>query len=175
MITWELIATISVFNFVMYITPGPNNSILAASGIKFGFVKSIPNILGVPTGHCIQLALICLGLGKSVHAVPPIAGDIKIHGAAYLFVFSFGKCLVHWIFTSTEKKSSPLRYYEAILFQFVNAKAWFILHYRGIIILSWKTKSHRWHDFHVNDVHDNKSAVHKRMGFWRKHYPLLSN
>ena len=47
----------------MYVTPGPNNSILTASGIKFGFAKSIPNVLGIPTGHGLQLALVCLGLG----------------------------------------------------------------------------------------------------------------
>ena len=36
MITWELIVAISAYNFVMYATPGPNNSILTTSGIKFG-------------------------------------------------------------------------------------------------------------------------------------------
>ena len=33
MITWELIVAISAYNFVMYATPGPNNSILTTSGI----------------------------------------------------------------------------------------------------------------------------------------------
>ena len=37
-----LIALISYY-FVMYVTPGPNNSILTASSIKYGFVKTIPN------------------------------------------------------------------------------------------------------------------------------------
>ena len=64
MITWELILAISAYNFVMYVTPGPNNSILTASGIKFGFFRSVPNIFGIPTGHGIQLALVCLGLGS---------------------------------------------------------------------------------------------------------------
>ena len=125
MITWELIATISVFNFVMYITPGPNNSILAASGIKFGFVKSIPNILGVPTGHCIQLALICLGLGSLFTQFPLLLVILKYMGAAYLLYLAW-KMLGSLNISSTEKKSSPLRYYEAILFQFFNTKAWVI-------------------------------------------------
>ena len=64
MITWELILALAVYNFIMYATPGPNNSILTASGIKFGFTKSIPNIFGIPTGHGLQLALVCLGLGS---------------------------------------------------------------------------------------------------------------
>ena len=50
MISWELIVALAIYNFIMYVTPGPNNSILTASGIKFGFVRSIPNVLGIPTG-----------------------------------------------------------------------------------------------------------------------------
>ena len=64
MITWELILALAVYNFIMYATPGPNNSILTASGIKFGFSRSIPNIFGIPTGHGLQLALVCFGLGS---------------------------------------------------------------------------------------------------------------
>ena len=45
MITWELILALAIYNFIMYVTPGPNNSILTASGIKFGFARSIPNVL----------------------------------------------------------------------------------------------------------------------------------
>ena len=64
MITWELILALAVYNFIMYATPGPNNSILTTSGLKFGFVRSIPNVLGIPTGHGLQLALVCLGLHR---------------------------------------------------------------------------------------------------------------
>ena len=62
MISFELLVAISVYYFIMYATPGPNNSILTASGIKFGFIRTIPNIFGIPTGHGIQLVLVCFGL-----------------------------------------------------------------------------------------------------------------
>ena len=75
MISWELIAALAVYNFIMYVTPGPNNSILTASGIKFGFIRSIPNIFGIPSGHGLQLALVCLGLG-SLFITYPILYDI---------------------------------------------------------------------------------------------------
>ena len=58
MINLELVLAISSFYFVMYVTPGPNNSILTASGIKFGFFRTIPNIFGISCGHGIQLALV---------------------------------------------------------------------------------------------------------------------
>ena len=125
MITWELILAISVYNFVMYVTPGPNNSILTASGIKFGFNQSIPNILGIPTGHGIQLALVCLGLGSLFNYFPFLIDILKYFGAAYILYLSwriFGSLGV----LESNDRQRPLKYYEAILFQFVNPKAWII-------------------------------------------------
>ena len=125
MITWELILAISAYNFVMYVTPGPNNSILTASGIKFGFFRSIPNILGIPTGHGLQLALVCLGLGSLFAAFPVLLDILRYVGAAYILYLAY-KMFGSLNITASEDKSRPLKYYEAILFQFVNPKAWVI-------------------------------------------------
>ncbi len=125
MITWELIATISVYYFVMYATPGPNNSILTASGIKFGFVRSVPNIVGISSGHGIQLALVCFGLGSLFTQFPILFEVLKYIGACYLLYLAW-KMFGSLNISITEEKSSPLKYYEAILFQFVNPKAWVI-------------------------------------------------
>ena len=125
MITWELIATISVYYFVMYVTPGPNNSILTASGIKFGFIRSIPNIIGISSGHGLQLALVCFGLGSLFSQFPILLEVLKYIGACYLLYLAW-KMFGSLNISRTEEKSSPLKYYEAILFQFVNPKAWVI-------------------------------------------------
>ena len=125
MITFELLAAISIYYVIMYATPGPNNSILTASGIKFGFTRTIPNILGIPTGHGIQLTLVCFGLGSLFLQFPILLNMLKYIGATYLLYLAwkmFGSLNVKTI----EDKSAPLKYYEAILFQFVNPKAWVI-------------------------------------------------
>ena len=125
MITWELIAAISVYYFVMYATPGPNNSILTASGIKFGFIRSIPNIIGISSGHGLQLALVCFGLGSLFTQFPILLEVLKYIGACYLLYLAW-KMFGSLNISITEEKSSPLKYHEAILFQFVNPKAWVI-------------------------------------------------
>ena len=125
MISWELIATISVYYFVMYATPGPNNSILTASGIKFGFIRSIPNIIGISSGHGVQLALVCFGLGSLFTQFPILLEVLKYIGACYLLYLAW-KMFGSLNISMTEEKSSPLKYHEAILFQFVNPKAWVI-------------------------------------------------
>ncbi len=125
MITWELILAVATYNFVMYVTPGPNNSILTTSGIKFGFIRSVPNILGIPTGHGLQLALVCLGLGSLFTTFPVLLDILSYVGAAYILYLAY-KMFGSLNIASTEEKSRPLKYYEAILFQFVNPKAWVI-------------------------------------------------
>ena len=125
MITWELILAISIYYFVMYATPGPNNSILTASGIKFGFIRSIPNIIGISSGHGLQLALVCFGLGSLFSQFPILLEVLKYIGACYLLYLAW-KMFGSLNISRTEEKSSPLKYYEAILFQFVNPKAWVI-------------------------------------------------
>ena len=125
MITWELIIAVATYNFVMYVTPGPNNAILTASGIKFGFIRTLPNLFGIPTGHGLQLMLVCLGLGSLFIAFPILLEILRYVGATYLLYLSykmFGSLNVN----IKENKSRPLTFFEAIIFQFVNPKAWII-------------------------------------------------
>ena len=124
MITAELFFALLGYYFVMYITPGPNNTMLTASGIKFGFVKTIPHLIGVSTGHGIQLILVCIGLGTIFEKYPIIQDTLKWIGAAYLLYLAwkmFGSLKV-----GNNQANNPLRFYEAIIFQFVNPKAWVI-------------------------------------------------
>ena len=125
MISWELILALAVYNFIMYATPGPNNSILTASGIKFGFIRSIPNVLGIPTGHGLQLALVCLGLGSLFIKYPIFFDVLRYVGSAYILYLAY-KMFGSLNISKSEDRSRPLNYYEAILFQFVNPKAWVI-------------------------------------------------
>ena len=125
MITWELIIAVATYNFVMYVTPGPNNAILTASGIKFGFIRTLPNLFGIPTGHGLQLMLVCLGLGSLFIAFPILLEILRYVGATYLLYLSykmFGSLNVN----IKKDKSRPLTFFEAIIFQFVNPKAWII-------------------------------------------------
>ena len=80
-----LFALISYY-FVMYITPGPNNAMVLASGLKFGFLKSIPHISGITIGHVIQLILVCFGLGKIFVMFPFLQNILKILCSIYLLL-----------------------------------------------------------------------------------------
>ena len=108
MITFALFSALATFYFTMFVTPGPNNSILTASGIKYGFFRSVPNIFGIPTGHGFQLALVCLGLGSLFTQFPILLDILRYIGAAYIIYLAyrmFGSLNIN----SAEEKSRPLK------------------------------------------------------------------
>ncbi len=117
------IALIS-FYFVMYVTPGPNNSMVLTSGIKFGYLKTIPHMSGITIGHVLQVILVCLGLGKLFEIFPQIQNILKILCGIYLL--HLGYKIIGSFSKIKEDNSRPLKFYEAALFQLINPKAWTI-------------------------------------------------
>ena len=112
------------FYFVMYVTPGPNNAMVLTSGIKFGFLKTIPHMSGITIGHITQLVLVCFGLGKIFQIFPEIQTILKIICAAYLLYLGYK--IIGSFSKIKEDDSRPLKFHEAALFQIVNPKAWTI-------------------------------------------------
>ena len=108
----------------MYITPGPNNAMILASGIKFGFKRTIPVILGITVGHNFQLLLVCSGFGKVFKIFPEIQIVLKVLCAAYLVYLSYQ---ILGSFNKIKNKNvKPIKFYQAALFQILNPKAWSI-------------------------------------------------
>ena len=124
MINFALFSALSAFYFTMFITPGPYNAMLTASGMKFGFIRTLPHLIGIPLGHIFQIGLVCFGLAKLFLIYPQIQMYMKILCFLYLLYLSW-KMIGSF---SLDKKESgrPLRLYEASLFQFINPKAWSI-------------------------------------------------
>ena len=120
----NLIFALVSFYFVMYVTPGPNNAMVLASGLKFGFFRSIPHMTGITIGHVTQLILVCLGLGKIFQIYPEIQSILKILCSIYLIYLAYK--IVGSFNKLKDDDSRPLKFYEAALFQIVNPKAWTI-------------------------------------------------
>ena len=125
MITTELTFALISFYFVMFVTPGPNNVMLFASGVKYGFKKTIPHIFGIPLGHFFQISLISMGLGFVFQTYPMAQQILKVLGCLYLFFLAyrmFGSLSIK----ESKETGRPLRFYEAALFQILNPKAWVV-------------------------------------------------
>ena len=122
MITFSLWSALIVYYFVRFATPGPNNAMLTASGMKFGFLRTLPHILGIPLGHFIQITLVCYGLGTVFVKFPQIQFYMKFLCFLYLIYLSWK--MLGSISVVKKESGRPLKFYEASLFQFINPKAW---------------------------------------------------
>ena len=53
--THDALIALVAFAFVTSVTPGPNNMMLLASGVNFGFRRTVPHMLGISMGHALSL------------------------------------------------------------------------------------------------------------------------
>ena len=124
MINFALFSALSAFYFTMFITPGPNNAMLTASGIKFGFKRTLPHAFGIPFGHIIQITLVCFGLGSLFQKYPSIQFYLK--WLCFFYLLFLGWKILGSLSNTDKDTGRPLKFYEAALFQFINPKAWVV-------------------------------------------------
>ncbi|EPH0528243.1 lysE type translocator family protein [Pseudomonas aeruginosa] len=120
----DLLLAFSLFAFVTSVTPGPNNTMLLASGVNFGFVRSIPHILGISCGFFIMVMAVGFGLGTVFEAYPVLYTILRYVGAAYLLYLAWKIATSGPAGNDLEGRGKPLSYWGAAAFQWVNPKAW---------------------------------------------------
>lgn len=124
MIDIKLFIALISYYFVMFATPGPNNAMLTASGIKFGFQKTLPHLLGIPFGHVIQITMVCFGLGSVFQKFPQI--QLYLKWVCFFYLIYLGWKILGSISSNEKESGRPLKFFEAALFQFINPKAWVV-------------------------------------------------
>lgn len=120
---FELYLALVLFAFVSSVTPGPNNIMLLASGANFGFIKTIPHMLGISIGHVFMTILIGTLIMEIFKLYPITFIILKIFCGIYLIYFAWK---IATISINKEDKSTgkPFSFYQAAIFQWVNPKAW---------------------------------------------------
>jgi threonine/homoserine/homoserine lactone efflux protein len=112
-----------LFAFTTSITPGPNNMMLFASGVNFGFRRTIPHMLGIGAGFLSLLLGVGLGLGALLQVVPAVYTVLKFAGGAYL-VWIAWKIATSRSLSEKQSGSTPMSFGAAAAFQWINPKAW---------------------------------------------------
>ena len=124
MINFALFSALAAFYFTMFFTPGPNNAMLTASGMKFGFTRTLPHLIGISLGHVLQIGLTCFGLANLFLIYPQVQFYMKI--LSFLYLLYLGWKMIGSFSSMQKETGRPLKFYEASLFQFINPKAWSI-------------------------------------------------
>jgi threonine/homoserine/homoserine lactone efflux protein len=124
--TAELMLAFAGFAFVGSITPGPNNAMLLASGLNYGFRRTVPHIAGISLGCVAMLVLVGLGLGAVFEAVPVLYTTLRYAGAAYLLWLAWNIARSGPM-AYRPASGRPMTFWQAAVFQWVNPKAWILV------------------------------------------------
>jgi threonine/homoserine/homoserine lactone efflux protein len=121
-----LIITSLPFLATMGFTPGPNNILVASSGVNFGFRATIPHILGVTVGYPVMLLLVGIGLANIFTRVPQIHAVLKYLCIGYLLYLAWRIAFAPIADEQARRASKPLTFMQAAAFQWVNGKGWVV-------------------------------------------------
>jgi threonine/homoserine/homoserine lactone efflux protein len=120
----DLLLGFALFALVTSITPGPNNTMLLASGVNFGFNRTIPHMLGITCGFFVLVVAVGFGLGAVFQTYPLLYSVLRYVGAAYLLYLAWKIAHSGPVSEREKGESKPISYLGAAAFQWVNPKAW---------------------------------------------------
>jgi threonine/homoserine/homoserine lactone efflux protein len=120
-----LILTSIPFLASMGFTPGPNNILVASSGVNFGFKATIPHILGITVGYPLMLLLVGLGLVKIFVTLPEVHLVLKYVCIVYLLYLAW-KIANAAAISDSRKAAKPMTFLQGVAFQWVNGKGWVV-------------------------------------------------
>ena len=106
----------------MSVTPGPNNLMLAASGVNFGFRRTVPHMLGVSIGHGFQVCIVAGLLAWMLAWLEALRQVLVGAGCGYLLWLAWRQARAGE--PGQGQRTQPLGFVGAALFQWVNPKAW---------------------------------------------------
>ncbi|RMU32768.1 Amino acid transporter LysE [Pseudomonas avellanae] len=123
-LSFDLLLAFALFAFVTSVTPGPNNMMLLASGVNFGFSRTLPHMLGISIGFFILVLAVGFGLGSVFKAWPILYTVLRYVGAAYLLYLAWKIATSGPAAENVDSQGKPFSFMSAALFQWVNPKAW---------------------------------------------------
>ncbi len=140
---------------VSSITPGPNNTMLMASGVHFGYRRTLAHLMGVQLGFGFMLIAVGLGLHAVLAQFPAFYDVVRFAGGAYMVWMAWSLAsarpavrmqgdIAHsepkvpalqaasvlaahprrQALEGAQDEARPLGFWGAVLFQWVNPKAW---------------------------------------------------
>ncbi|HMD30088.1 MAG TPA: LysE family translocator [Steroidobacteraceae bacterium] len=120
-----LIITSFPFLISMGFTPGPNNILVASSGVNFGFRATIPHMLGITLGFPLMLLIVGLGLARIFIALPALHALLKYLCIAYMLYLAWRIAAASAI-DEARRTLKPLTFIQGAAVQWVNGKGWVV-------------------------------------------------
>ncbi|MBX9348517.1 LysE family translocator [Chromobacterium vaccinii] len=118
---------------LMSITPGPNNLMLASSGVNFGFRRTVPHMLGISLGCALQVFIVAMLLAQMLGWLSAWRLPLAVAGCVYLLWLSWQ--IARSGQPEAREQARPLGFVGAALFQWLNPKAWVMVLNASILFM----------------------------------------
>ena len=105
-------------------TPGPNNALLASSGARFGYIRTLPHIVGVVSGFGLMLFIIAIGLSEVFRNLPLLREGLRYLGALILLWLAYKIATAPFGGNGKPGADKPWGFFKGAAFQWINPKAW---------------------------------------------------
>ena len=119
----DSLITLTILAATAAFTPGPNNALVASSGVNFGYRRSLPHIMGIAFGFSAMIFIVGLFLGELFQRSLLLREILRWTGVA-LLLFVAWKLARSGGIGSKSGTPRPFKFVEAAAFQWVNPKGW---------------------------------------------------
>ena len=123
-LTSSFVLPILTFAIATAFSPGPNNIMLLSSGLNFGYKRTLALISGIMLGFSFMVIAVGLGIGELFEIFPWFYTLLKVIGVLYLLWMAVQIAQTKGTLSTTKSEQKPFTFLQAILFQWVNPKAW---------------------------------------------------
>lgn len=112
--------TLVPFALITLFTPGPNTILAATMGVRFGYRRTLPLLLGIWTGFFLVFAVCMMLAATLLRTIEQFERIISVVGAIYILYLAYRTFKLSYELKGDEQ--DPLRFSNGLLLQLINPK-----------------------------------------------------
>ena len=120
----EAVLSLALFALVATVTPGGATTLATASGVRFGFRRSVPLLVGIAAGLAALVGAAAVGLAALLQAAPVLQSIMKVIGTAYLLWLAWKIASSGPPSVGSQDDAAPASFWGGLLLLWLNPKAW---------------------------------------------------
>lgn len=120
----DTLLTFMLFALIATLSPGGATTLATASGVRFGFRRSVPLMLGIAAGLAILATAGATGLAALLGALPALQLAIKVAGTVYLTWLAWQIWGAGRPQDTSQDNQNPIGFVSGVALLLLNPKGW---------------------------------------------------
>lgn len=120
----ETFLSFALFTIIATLSPGGATTLATASGVRFGYQRSVPLMLGIAAGLAILSTAGATGLAALMAALPALQLAIKVAGTVYLVWLAWQIWGAGRPQSAQQDNQRPIGFVSGVALLLLNPKGW---------------------------------------------------